>query len=500
MSSRARVPKAGEEAIITARRAVLDQLREDGWNYPNDFRRDHLAAGLQQQCADWTADQFESAAPVRVAGRMMSRRVLGKAAFVDLQDASGQIQLHLRRDVLQDAYDDFRRWDIGDLLGASGTLFRTRTNELSIRVDGVQLLSKALRPLPEKYHGLVDRELRYRRRYLDLIANAESRRIFRLRSRVISFIRGYFEARDFMEVETPMMHALPGGAAARPFITRHNSLGMDLYLRIAPELYLKRLLVGGMERVYELNRNFRNEGLSVRHNPEFTMLEFYQAYADCGTLMDFTEQLLRELLQSLHGSTLLNIADREYDLAQPVRRMTLRESLLQPHTGLGPATFNDAAALQAAATAHGIAPQDSNGALEYALFEKLVEATLQEPIFITAYPIEVSPLSRQCADNPALADRFELFAGGVEIANGFSELNDPEEQAARLSAQAKRRTAGTDAEAMCYDQEFITALEYGMPPAAGEGIGIDRLVMLLAGASAIRDVILFPLLRPERTD
>ncbi len=500
MSGRAAVPKTGEEAIITARRARLGQLREDGWNYPNDFRRDHLATGLQQQCADWTADQFESAAPVRVAGRMMSRRVMGKAAFVDLQDASGRIQLHLRRDALQGVYDDFRRWDIGDLVGASGTLFKTRTHELSIRVDGLQLLSKALRPLPGKYHGLADRELRYRRRYLDLIANAECRRIFRLRSRIISFIRGYLEAQDFVEVETPMMHVLPGGATARPFITRHNSLGMELYLRIAPELYLKRLLVGGMERVYELNRNFRNEGLSVCHNPEFTMLEFYQAYADYGTLMDFTEQLLRALLHSLHGSAVLNIAGQEYDLAKPIRRMTLRESLLQPHTGLSPAQFNDAAALQAAAMAHGITPQDSNGALEYALFEKLVESTLQEPVFITAYPIEVSPLSRQCADNPALADRFELFMGGVEIANGFSELNDPEEQAARLRAQAKRRAAGTAVEAMCYDQEFITALEYGMPPAAGEGIGIDRLVMLLAGVSAIRDVILFPLLRPERTD
>lgn len=475
-----------EEEILAARRANLQRLRESGWDFPNDFRPDHRAAALHHVYANAAEAQLENASPVRVAGRIMSRRLMGKAAFAHVQDATGRIQLHLRKDQLGDAYDDFRAWDTGDIIGAEGGLFKTRTGELTVLVGKLRLLSKSLRPLPEKYHGLTDREQRYRRRYLDLLVNPDTRRVFELRLRIVAFLRRFFEQKGFAEVETPMMHAIPSGATARPFITHHNSLDVDLYLRVAPELYLKRLLVGGMEKVFELNRNFRNEGLSVRHNPEFTMLEFYQAYADGNDFMRLIESLLRELLISLTGKPILRINDRDYDLAKPLPRITLRESLLRHVSERDLAPGN----LRATAMAHDVDPGPEDGVTEYALFEKLVEPKLREPTFITAYPLAVSPLARRLNDN--LADRFELFAGGLELANGFSELNSPEEQAERL-----RRQAGQGPEAMSYDEDFITALEHGMPPAAGAGIGVDRLVMLLAGAKAIRDVILFPLLRPK---
>ena len=476
-----------EEEILAARRASLQRLRATGWDYPNDFRPSHQAAALHRVYGDTKpVAELEVAPPVRVAGRMMSRRIMGKAAFAHLQDATGRIQLYLKKDQLGSTYDDFRTWDSGDILGAAGSLFKTRSGELTIQAGELCLLSKALRPLPEKYHGLVDREQRYRRRYLDLLFNPEVRKVFELRSRTMSFLRTFFEQRGFSEVETPMMQAIPSGAAARPFITHHNSLDLDLYLRIAPELYLKRLLVGGMERVFELNRNFRNEGLSTQHNPEFTMLEFYQAYADCKDFMQLIESLFRELFKCLTGKAAVHINGRDYDLTLPIPRMTLREALLQHLDARDLAPEN----LQATAKLHDVQPGTEDGATEYALFEKLVEPRLQEPVFITAFPLAVSPLARRLDEK--LADRFELFAGGLELANGFSELNDPEEQAVRL-----RHQAGQGPEAMRYDEDFITALEYGMPPAAGAGIGIDRLVMLLSGSTAIRDVILFPLLRPN---
>lgn len=475
-----------EEEILAARQASLRRLRETGWDYPNDFRPGHQAAALHQVYANVTEAELESAGLVSVAGRIMSRRLMGKAAFAHVQDGTGRIQLYLKKDWLGTGYDDFKTWDTGDIIGAEGGLFRTRTGELTIAVGKLRLLSKSLRPLPEKYHGLTDREQRYRRRYLDLMVNPDTRRVFDLRLRIVAFLRGFFAQRGFIEVETPMMHAVPSGATARPFITHHNSLDVDLYLRVAPELYLKRLLVGGMDKVFELNRNFRNEGLSVRHNPEFTMLEFYQAYADCNDFMRLTEHILRELLISLTGKPILRINDRDYDLTKPLPRVTLREALLRHVSEQALAPEN----LHATAKAHDVEPDSEDGVTEYALFEKLVEPRLWEPTFITAYPLAVSPLARRLDDN--LADRFELFAGGLELANGFSELNSPKEQAERLRRQADR-----EPEAVYYDEDFINALEYGMPPAAGAGIGVDRLVMLLTGVKAIRDVILFPLLRPK---
>ncbi len=487
--------------LLAQRRAHLEELRREGRAYPNDFRRDALAGDLHARYDAMDAAQLESSAVrVRVAGRMMSRRVMGKAAFAHVQDMSGQrLQLYLRTDALpHGAYEDFRRWDIGDIVGATGTLFKSKTGELSVHVSEARLLSKCLRPLPEKFHGLADQETRYRQRYLDLIMNEESRSLFRLRSAVVDAIRAYLRACGFMEVETPMMHVIPGGAAARPFVTHHNTLDLQLYLRIAPELYLKRLVVGGFEKVFEINRSFRNEGLSTRHNPEFTMLEFYQAYADYNDLMDLTEDMMRKLVQHLRGGLVLEHGGGSHDFSHPFRRMTVRESVLAHNPGIADADLGTLEDLRRVADNLHVPVEKSHGwgKVLTEIFEKTVESRLQDPTFITQFPTEVSPLARRNDADPAVTDRFEFFVGGREVANGFSELNDPDDQAARFRQQMARKDAG-DHEAMHFDADYIQALEYGMPPTAGEGIGIDRLVMLLGGVDSIREVILFPHLRPR---
>lgn len=490
-----------ENALIAERRRKLASLREAGNAYPNDFRRDALAGQLHQTYAGYDDEDLERAGlRVRVAGRMLSKRVMGKASFAHVQDRSGQIQLYLQRDALADGvYQAFKSWDVGDIVGAAGRLFRTRTGELSVQADELRLLTKSLRPLPGKWHGLTDRETRYRRRYVDLIINEDSRRVFRQRSRIVTYIRNFLDSQDFMEVETPMMQATPGGAVARPFVTHHNALDMKLYLRIAPELYLKRLVVGGFERVYEINRNFRNEGLSTQHNPEFTMLELYRAYADYEDLMDMLEALLRGLADALAGGSELSYQGETYDLAAPFTRTTVAEALLLADPALTPETLREREPLAAACEAAGVAVDARHGAgkLQMELFEKTVEPTLKQPTFVTAYPAEVSPLARLNDDDPFVTDRFELFIAGREIANGFSELNDPEDQAERFRAQAAARNAGDD-EAMFFDADYLRALEYGLPPTAGLGVGIDRLTMLLTDSASIRDVLLFPHLRPEQ--
>ena len=488
------------EDIIKSRQRALKDLHEAGWNYPNDFRRDALASALHDGYGAASADDLTAAAvSVRIAGRVMSRRVMGKAAFLHVQDMSGRMQVYLKKEELPDGvYDAARKFDLGDIIGIGGDLFRTRAGELSIRAVEVHLLSKSLLPLPEKFHGLTDREERYRRRYLDLIANEDSRRVFTVRAEVIRSLRSFLHAQGFMEVETPMMQVLPGGAVARPFVTHHNSLDMDLYLRVAPELYLKRLLIGGMEKVFELNRCFRNEGLSVRHNPEFTLLEFYQAYIDYQDMMRLVEDMLRELVQTVAGETKPQNEAGVPDLSVPFRRLGLRAAVLEHNPTIKEEDLNDADKLRGIIDHLNIpvAPSAGPGAMECALFEKTVEAELIQPTFITDYPAEVSPLARRHSDRPHLTERFECFIGGREVANGFSELNDPAEQAGRFKEQDRQR-AGGDEEAMRYDEEFITAMEYGMPPAAGAGIGVDRLVMILTGSPSIRDVVLFPHLRPR---
>lgn len=491
--------EGNEDSLVSQRRARLDALRQAGNAYPNDFRRDTLTQELHQRFAAMDNEQLEAAEPAsfKLAGRMLSRRVMGKAAFAHIRDMSGQIQLFMRRDELgEESYQAFKQWDLGDLIGVCGSVFRTRTGELSLRVSSISLLVKSLRPLPEKFHGLADQESRYRQRYLDLMTNEATRQTFATRTRVISRIRAYLADRGFMEVETPMMQTLAGGATARPFITHHNALDMDLYLRIAPELYLKRLVVGGLEKVFEINRSFRNEGLSPRHNPEFTMLEFYWAYQDYEALMTFTQSMLRELTQAITGGMQLIYQGETYDLGRDFERLTVCEALLRHNPALTPADLQDPERLRRVAQQLDIAvaPDVELGKLQLALFEKTVEAKLQQPTFITAYPVAVSPLARRCDAQPELAERFELFIAGREIANGFSELNDPDEQAERLRAQAREQAAGNE-EAMFYDADYVTALEYGLPPTAGEGIGIDRLVMLFADVASIRDVILFPHLR-----
>ncbi len=489
-----------EAQILEQRRAKLGALRARGQAYPNDFRRDTLAHELHQAYAGVTAEVLVvDARRVALAGRMMTRRIMGKAAFANLRDMSGQIQLYVKRDLVgEDTYNDFKSWDLGDIVGVEGTVFRTNAGELSIQVDRVRLLTKSLRPLPDKFHGLADQEMRYRQRYLDLMTNDETRRVFAIRSQTIEMIRRFLSARGYLEVETPMMQTIPGGAAARPFITHHNALGMDLYLRIAPELYLKRLVVGGFERVFEINRNFRNEGLSPRHNPEFTMLEFYAAYADYRDLIALTEQLLRELAETILGRTQFEYQGHQIDFGSPFVRMTLKESILALNVGIAPEELEDLGAARALATRLGIALEGEPGLgkIQTEIFEKTVEPRLMAPTFITEYPAEVSPLARRSDHDPFVTDRFELMIAGREIANGFSELNDPEDQAARFSAQVAAKASG-DAEAMHYDADYITALEYGLPPTAGEGIGIDRLVMLLTDSPSIRDVLLFPHLRPR---
>ncbi len=489
-----------EQEQIAQRREKLNALRERGNAFPVDFRRNVMSGELHAEYGEAAAEWLEAEPRrVKIAGRMMTRRVMGKAAFVHLQDMSGQMQLYIQRDAVSDeGYAEFKRWDIGDILGAEGVLFRTKTGELSVRVESVRLLTKALRPLPDKFHGVVDQEMRYRQRYLDLIMNEPTREIFRRRVAIIDFIRRFLIDRGFLEVETPMMQVIPGGATARPFRTHHHALDIPLYLRIAPELYLKRLVVGGFERVFEINRNFRNEGLSTRHNPEFTMVEFYQAYADYQDLMDMTEVMFRELAALVHGSPILEYQGRLIDFSQPFRRMTVAGSILQFNPDIDAAHLHDKAVLARLARARGIVVKDAWGVgkLQIELFESTVEDRLLDPTFITAYPTEVSPLARCNDEDPAITDRFELFVGGREIANGFTELNDAEDQAARFREQLGAREAG-DEEAMHFDADYIRALEHGMPPTAGEGIGIDRLVMLFTDSTSIRDVLLFPHMRPE---
>jgi lysyl-tRNA synthetase class 2 len=487
--------------LLALRRAHLAALRARGNAYPNDFRRTAFAAELLAKYGGADAAVLEhNPVQVRVAGRMMSRRTMGKAAFAHLQDMSGRIQLYLKKDKLPDGlYEDFAKWDIGDIAGAEGTLFRTRTGELSVQVSDARLLAKSLRPLPEKFHGLTDQETRYRQRYLDLLMSEETRRVFTIRARIIEFIRTYLSGRGFLEVETPMMHAIPGGALARPFVTHHNALDMELYLRVAPELYLKRLVVGGLERVFEINRSFRNEGLSTKHNPEFTMLEFYWAFADYRDLLELTEDMLRGMARAVHDSGAgFRFQERDYDLSKPFRRLTVREAIVEFNAGVVAENFSSVERLRetAARLDVKIEPGHGPGKIEIEIFEKTVEPKLLDPTFITAYPTEVSPLSRRNDADPSIADRFELFIAGREIANGFSELNDPDDQAERFRQQVANKDAG-DREAMHFDQDYVTALEYGLPPTAGEGIGIDRLTMLLTDSSSIRDVILFPHLRPK---
>lgn len=489
-----------ENEQIILRRTKLQEIREQGIAFPNDFKRKDLALNVLQHYAELSNEDLEAKKiNGRMAGRMMTRRLMGKASFVHIQDMSGKFQWYVRENEIgTDAYEEFKRWDIGDILGAEGYLFKTKTGELSLHVTHIRLLTKALRPLPDKFHGISDVELCYRQRYLDLIMNERTRRTFMIRNKVVEGIRSFLNEQQFMEVETPMMHVIPGGAAAKPFVTHHNALDMPLFLRIAPELYLKRLVIGGFEKVYEINRNFRNEGLSTRHNPEFTMLEFYQAYADYQDLMNMTEILMRKLAQDIMGSLQITYQDVVIDFSQPFARMTVVESILHysPQITLEQLNTLEAASKTARELGISIKASDGIGKIQIEIFDKLVEHQLIQPTFITEYPAEISPLARLNNDNPLVTDRFEFFIGGRELANGFSELNDPEDQAARFLQQVAEKVAG-DEEAMHYDADYITALEYGLPPTAGEGIGIDRLVMLFADAPSIRDVILFPHMRSK---
>jgi lysyl-tRNA synthetase, class II len=492
-----------ENKLIAERRKKLDALREGGNPYPNDFHRNALADELQQTYAAHENDTLEGEnVEVSVAGRMMVKRVMGKASFIKLQDRSGQIQIRVERDRLPDGlYADFKKWDVGDIVGASGALFRTNSGELTVRADEIRLLTKSLRPLPEKYHGLADQEIRYRQRYVDLIMNETSRDVFLKRSAIVQYIRAFLDSQNYLEVETPMMQTTPGGAIARPFTTHHNALDMSLYLRIAPELNLKRLIVGGFDRVYEINRNFRNEGVSTQHNPEFTMLELYRAYATYEDLIDMVEALLHGMSDSILGTPKVTYQDEEIDFGKKFARMTVEEVILKFNPDLDKGKLRDRDYLVRVCEKLGIPIKEGYGPgkLQIEIFEKTGEENLREPTFVTQYPTEVSPLSRKNDDDPFLTDRFEFFIVGREIANGFSELNDSEDQAERFQAQVADREAGDD-EAMAYDHDYIRALEYGMPPTAGIGVGIDRLVMLFTDSPSIRDVLLFPHMRPEVFD
>lgn len=487
-----------ENEQIAQRKVKLKALRENGNAYPNDFQPDALAIDLQKSYGEREEEALRAdPIKVQVAGRIMTRRIMGKASFVHLQDRSGRIQLYLRCDELSDElYNEFKKWDLGDFIGAEGILFKTKTGELSIRVSNVRILVKALRPLPDKFHGLVDHEARYRQRYLDLIVNESTRQVFRIRAAIIAHTRKILHDRGFLEVETPMMQTLPGGATARPFITHHNALNMELYLRVAPELFLKRLVAGGIERVFEINRNFRNEGISTQHNPEFTMLEFYQAYATYHDLMDFTEYLFKSLAQEILGTTKINYQGIECDFAKPFPRMTIKEAILHFNNGIKAEDIENIESARRIADHFNVSLQKDYGLgkIQTEIFEKTAEKKLLEPTFITAFPAAVSPLARRNEQDSFVTDRFEIFIAGKEIGNGFSELNDPEDQAERFRKQAAQKAKG-DQEAMPYDEDYIVALEHGMPPTAGEGIGIDRLTMIFTDSPSIRDVILFPLLR-----
>ena len=500
MNTEQTIPAQDENQIITERRSKLAEIRKAGVAFPNDFERKHLSGDLHTAYGEMSHDELETAhVSVAVAGRMMLKRVMGKASFATVQDMSGKIQLFVsNNDTGEEAHNAFKHYDLGDILGAVGVLFKTKTGELSVRVSQVRLLTKALRPLPEKFHGLSDQEQKYRQRYLDLITNEDARKVFMTRTRVIQAIREFFIRHGYLEVETPMMHPIPGGAAAKPFVTHHNALDMQMYLRIAPELYLKRLVVGGFEKVFEVNRNFRNEGLSTRHNPEFTMLEFYEAYRDYKYLMDFSESLFREVAQKVLGTTLITYQGNQLDLGKPFHRLTMVQAIQKYHPQFTDAQLNNRDFLvnELQDLKAKFKPADGIGGLQLSLFEELAEAHLFEPTFIVDYPVEVSPLARSSDKNPEITERFELFIVGREIANGFSELNDAEDQAARFDAQVAAKDAG-DEEAMFKDNDYVRALEYGLPPTAGEGIGIDRLVMLLTDSASIRDVILFPHMRPE---
>ena len=491
-----------ENQLIVERYKKLARIRDlDQPSFPNDFRRTHLASVLMDTFGDTDRDTLtEERVSVAVCGRIMLRRIMGKASFLTIQDTSGRIQLYAKKADLPDGiYDEFKTWDLGDIIGGSGRLFKTNTGELSVHLTEIRLLTKSLRPLPDKHKGLTDTELRYRQRYVDLMTNQETREVFALRSKVIAATRRFFESRGFLEVETPMLQVIPGGASARPFITHHNALDIDMYLRIAPELYLKRLVVGGFERVFEINRNFRNEGLSTRHNPEFTMLEFYWAYSDYLDLIHMTEELLREVAKKVCGKTVFALEDgSQVDLDQPFAVMTVKEAILKYSDKATEAILDDLVQAKALAKSLKLKIESSwgLGKVQIEIFEAVAEARLTHPTFITEYPAEVSPLARRNDLNSFVTDRFEFFIGGREIANGFSELNDAEDQAERFQQQVAQKSDGDD-EAMFYDDDYLRALEHGLPPTAGEGIGIDRLVMFLAEQYSIRDVILFPTMRPQ---
>jgi lysyl-tRNA synthetase class 2 len=491
-----------ENRLIAERRAKLAALRTQGIAFPNDFRRTDHAGDLQQQYGDagkWTGEALEGEGRrVALAGRLLAKRVMGKAAFAQVQDVSGRIQLFLQSTTLGDAYEAFKGWDVGDIVAATGTLMRTKTGELSVKADALRLLVKSLRPLPDKWHGLSDVEQRYRQRYVDLIVTPEAREVFVKRSQVIGAMRRWLDARRFLEVETPMMHYLAGGATAKPFTTHHNALDLDLFLRVAPELYLKRLVVGGFERVYEINRNFRNEGVSTRHNPEFTRLDLYEAYASYDEVMDLTESMIRDVAREAIGTTSLQWEGNAIDLGPRFRRWKLEEAVRETNPGITATDCRDREALAAHCARLGVhvKPGYGWGKLLLEIFEKTVETGLIQPTFVTHYPVEVSPLARESDTEPGITDRFELFVGGKELANGFSELNDPEDQAARFRAQVEAKAGGDD-EAMHFDADYIRALEVGLPPTGGLGVGIDRLVMLFTDSASIRDVLLFPYMRPE---
>ena len=494
-------PQEELNEILTQRLAKLDAMRAKGQAFPNDFRRENISDQLHKLYDEKSKEELEElAVEVSIAGRMMTRRIMGKASFATIQDMGGRIQVYVARDNLAEGFynTEFKKWDLGDIVGAKGVLFKTQTGELSIKVSEIRILTKALRPLPDKFHGLSDTEACYRQRYLDLIANEESRKTFILRNKIVSAMRNYLDARDFMEVETPMLQAIPGGATARPFETFHNALDLPMFLRIAPELNLKRLVVGGFERVYEINRSFRNEGVSTRHNPEFTMIEFYQAYADYIDLMNLTEDMLRTITENVLGSNIVKYGKQEFDFGQPFIRMSMKESVLEYNEGIEASELESMEGLKAVAKRFNVNLKDSwgQGKVLTEIFEETAEHKLIQPTFITAYPAEVSPLARRNDDDPSVTDRFEFFVGGRELANGFSELNDSQDQAQRFMDQVAQKDAGDD-EAMFYDADYITALEHGLPPTAGEGIGIDRLVMLFTDSHTIRDVLLFPHMRPQ---
>ena len=500
MSEHLNPPLQDENHVIAERREKLKAIRAAGVAFPNDFKPEHFAADLHAQYGELENEALEGkAVTLKVAGRMMLKRVMGKASFATVQDRSGRIQLFISKDNIgEEIYESFKHWDLGDIVAAVGLMFKTKTGELSIKVIELRLLTKSLRPLPEKFHGLADQEIKYRQRYVDMIVSEETRNTFKSRSKIVSAIRNFMVENEFLEVETPMLHPIPGGASAKPFVTHHNALDMQMTLRIAPELYLKRLIVGGFERVFEVNRNFRNEGLSVRHNPEFTMMEFYATYTDYKWLMDYTENCIRAAAIAACGTATMQYQGRELDFSKPFQRLTIVGAVNKYAPQYTAEQLADAAFIRQELLKFGVKAfaHAGLGALQLALFEETAESQLWEPTYIIDYPIEVSPLARASDANPEITERFELFIAGREIANGFSELNDAEDQAARFHAQVAAKEAGDD-EAMYYDADFIRALEYGMPPTGGCGIGIDRLVMLLTDSPSIRDVILFPHMRKE---